>query len=130
MAAKVSSLRASDSDSDVDANVLALDITGSSTTPDTELSPPASPLSQTEHLKDKRLAARSKLARLTQDEKVWGPVETSLGCCGGTAKQYKDIPPYGGRLLENKGAAVERHPGSKGDRRPKWGKGLDIRRRD
>jgi beta-glucosidase len=59
-----------DADSDMDPNASPLESAGSTTTPDTEISPPYSPISQHAVLKDKRSIAKRKLAELTQKEKV------------------------------------------------------------
>ncbi len=56
-------------ENEIDPNASPLD---TNTTPATDYSPPSSPYQNV--LKDKRLAAKVKLAKLTQKEKVSSPV--------------------------------------------------------
>lgn len=65
-------------DSGVDPNASPLDSVDTNTTPDTQFSPPDSPYQHSGSLKDKRVAARKKLAQLSQDEKVGAPWPTCL----------------------------------------------------
>lgn len=60
-------------DSDVDADTSPLDMgsAGTVSTPDTEVTPPESPVQQhRSHLSSERLWAKKKLSQLTQEEKV------------------------------------------------------------
>lgn len=60
-------------DSDVDADTSPLDMgsAGTVSTPDTEVTPPESPVQQhRSHLSSERLWAKKKLSQLTQQEKV------------------------------------------------------------
>lgn len=70
MAARHSSLAEMDLDHGIDPNASPLESIDSSTTPDTEISPPNSPFQPNELLKDNRLSAKKKLAQLTQEEKA------------------------------------------------------------
>ncbi|KAI0601444.1 glycosyl hydrolase family 3 N terminal domain-containing protein [Biscogniauxia sp. FL1348] len=57
-------------DDDIDPSVSPFESMGSNTTPDTEFSPPDSPISKHAVIEDSRLLARKKLAMLTLEEKV------------------------------------------------------------
>ncbi|KAI1491760.1 glycosyl hydrolase family 3 N terminal domain-containing protein [Biscogniauxia mediterranea] len=57
-------------DDGIDPSVSPFESTGSNTTPDTEFSPPDSPVSKHAVLDDSRLLARKKLAMLTLEEKI------------------------------------------------------------
>ncbi len=69
MATKIT-LRDVDLDSVMDPNTSPLESVDTSTTPDTEISPPDSPFHPHGLLSDKRFTARKKLAQLTQEEKA------------------------------------------------------------
>ena len=71
MAETLSSTRDIDLGDGIDPNASPLESVGTSTTPDTEVSPPDSPYQQQNAiLKNRRLLARKKLAQLSQEEKV------------------------------------------------------------
>lgn len=78
----------------------------STSTPDTEYSPPVSPHQLSRDLKDARSLAKKKLALLSTEEKVRAPFS---GCastlpCHNAANQYlSDLSSYRRRLLENQG---------------------------
>jgi beta-glucosidase len=55
---------------DIDPNASPVGSIDTNTTPDTEFSPPDSPILQNGPPKDKRALARTKLATLTTEEKV------------------------------------------------------------
>lgn len=54
----------------IDPNVSPFESVDSNTTPDTEFSPPGSPIPKAATLRNSRLQARQKLAQLTLEEKV------------------------------------------------------------
>ena len=60
---------------DIDPNASPVGSIDTNTTPDTEFSPPDSPVLQSGPPKDKRTLAKQKLATLTLEEKVRCPVE-------------------------------------------------------
>ena len=71
MAEALSLTRRMDLGDGIDPNPSPLESVGTSTTPDTEVSPPDSPYQQQNAiLKNTRLLARKKLAQLSQEEKV------------------------------------------------------------
>ncbi len=70
MTSRLSPLQDTDVDSGIDRNDSPLASIDTTTTPDTEISPPYSPLEPNGHFKDKRLLAKKKLAQLSQEEKV------------------------------------------------------------
>ena len=71
MAAPTSPLASeSDLDAGFDSQASPMESAGTSTTPNTEISPPDSPFQASEVFKDKRLAARKKMSLLTLEEKV------------------------------------------------------------
>jgi beta-glucosidase len=55
---------------DIDPNASPVGSIETTTTPDTEFSPPDSPIQESGPPKEPRLLARQKLASLTQEEKV------------------------------------------------------------
>jgi beta-glucosidase len=59
-----------DTGSPMDANASPFDSAGTSSTPNTEFSPPDSPIKTATLFEDKRSTARRKLKTLTQSEKV------------------------------------------------------------
>jgi beta-glucosidase len=61
---------------DIDPNASPVGSIDTNTTPDTEFSPPDSPVQLSGPPKDKRALARQKLATLTLEEKVRRPVVT------------------------------------------------------
>lgn len=59
------------SDIGIAPNASPLASVGTSTTPDTDVSPPESPYQKGGVFRNKRLAAKKKLLSLTTEEKVW-----------------------------------------------------------
>jgi beta-glucosidase len=60
-----------DSDVDLDASPMEIGSADALSTPDTEVTPPESPVQEhRSHLSSERLWAKKKLSQLTQDEKV------------------------------------------------------------
>lgn len=69
--AEVARDMALDSDVDADTSPLGMGSAGTVSTPDTEVTPPESPVQQhRSHLSSERLWAKKKLSQLTQEEKV------------------------------------------------------------
>ena len=118
----MSGLGVVDYDSSVDPNASPLESVGTSTTPDTEISPPGSPFEPNGLFKDKRFLAKKKLARLTQEEKVW-PVYLTLLLerpSRDADRGFPDIIAHSCRLLEDQVHTSQGDSSSKDQRRPQW----------
>lgn len=85
--AEVAREMALDSDVDADTSPLGMGSVGTVSTPDTEVTPPESPVQQhRSHLSSERLWAKKKLSQLTQEEKV------SIGVlCQGTSESVANV---------------------------------------
>jgi beta-glucosidase len=67
---------------EIDPNASPADSMDTNTTPDTEYSPPESPFNEHHNfIRSKRMAARKKLEKLTQEEKVRQPFANGPDGC-------------------------------------------------